>query len=233
MPRDCPNSVQHSSTETVVSARDQQDNSPLSTSLGNSIVGKRTRAKRQADEAHDDNAEEVVDVVFRGDGHANSSYSHKTASDAAAAAKREQSARKLDNDSSSKHARRKTTLVNEDEEIEVIVEKRILLNISIGMDDGMGSPHLDVYHLQVAVPLPKQTKNAKNFFTYNVVDDSLMADENLMPVMTTVEGDRVDDSASSSSSFSTKNANVFDDFIESSTDEGLKNDQRRRKKHFI
>lgn len=74
MPRDCPTSVQQSSAETIASPRDQQDISP-STSLGNSIVGKRTN--RQAEEAHDDSAE-VVDVVFRGDGHANSSYSHKT-----------------------------------------------------------------------------------------------------------------------------------------------------------
>lgn len=213
MPRDCPTSVQHSSSETIVSPRDQQEISP-STSLGNSIVGKRT--KRQAEEAHDDSAE-VVDVVFRGDGHANSSYSHKTQNE-----RRQQSARKLDND-----ARRRSssnTVVNDEEEIEVIVEKRILLNISIGMDDGLGSPHLDVYNLQVAVPLPKQTKSAKNFFTYNVVDDSLMEEENLMPVratpiMTTIEGD---DSSKSPSSH-----NIFDDFIESSTDEGLKNDRPR------
>lgn len=219
IPRECPTSVLHSSTETIASARDQQEISS-SSSLGNNIGGKIIRVKRQAEEAHDD--AEVVDVVFRGDGHENkssSSYSHE----------------KLGKARNREHQSSKRNFVNEQEEIEVIVEKRILLNISIAMDDGMGSRHLDVYHLQVAVPLPKQTRNAQNFFSYNVEDENLM-EENLMPVhaspMTTIHDNQVDsdDSSaqSSSSSSATVENNIFDDFIESSTDEGLK----ERKKIF-
>lgn len=207
MPRDCPTS----STETVVLPRDQQD---MSSSLGNSIGGKRVR--RQADEAHDD--AEVVDVVYRGDGHANSSFSQKT------------NANKLDDDKSGKQSN-----VSEEEEVEVIVEKRILLNISIGMDDGFGASHLDVYHLQVAVPLPKQRKAAQNFFTYKVVDDSLM-EENLMPVhaaptMTTIQGDHRRNNDDSSPFPSDEN--LFDGFIESSTDEGLKNETTIQRESYL
>lgn len=50
-----------------------------------------------------------------------------------------------------------------------VVEKRILVNISIAMDSGLGSLHQNVYQLQVAVPLPKP-KDQK-FYAYNVEPD--------------------------------------------------------------
>lgn len=116
--RDCPPPILQSSTETAAPSQDQPE---ISSSLGNSIGGKKGRIKRQA---HEDG---VVDVVFDdGEGHdEHSSPNNK-------------------------------------------VEKRILVNISIAMDSGLGSPHHDVYQLQVAVPLPKQPKKHQNFYAYDV-----------------------------------------------------------------
>lgn len=48
------------------------------------------------------------------------------------------------------------------------VEKRILVNISIGMDKGLGTNTQEVYHLQVAVPLKHEEKFKKDFYTYQV-----------------------------------------------------------------
>lgn len=47
------------------------------------------------------------------------------------------------------------------------VEKRILVNISIAMDQGMGTSHLQVYQLQVAVPLPKEKQETRKFYAYD------------------------------------------------------------------
>ena len=46
-----------------------------------------------------------------------------------------------------------------------LVEKRILVNISIAMDSGLGSAHQEIYQLQVAVPLPEEKKM---FYAYDV-----------------------------------------------------------------
>lgn len=51
------------------------------------------------------------------------------------------------------------------------VEKRILVNITIGMDKGLGTEQQEVYQLQVAVPLksPNMTEhNADEFYAYDV-----------------------------------------------------------------
>jgi hypothetical protein len=227
LPPKCPSSVlQHSSsTEKVSSEQDQQELS----SLGNNVGGKRKRIKRQA-EAHDDDAG-VVDVVFLGDGHANNNS--KSNNNNNLPSDENVKGGKNDNSHEKNEGGDDDVFVDEfeEEKIDVIVEKRILLNISIGMDGGFGSPHLDVYHLQVAVPLPKQIKN-KNFFSYNVVEndnDENFMNENLMrlhektkkPEKTTLKStESYDDSSTSSSSTTTEHS--FDDFIEASTEEGLK-----------
>lgn len=55
-----------------------------------------------------------------------------------------------------------------DEIIETI-ERRILVNITVGMDKGLGSAQHEVYHLQVAVPLKAQQKaEDKEFYAYHV-----------------------------------------------------------------
>jgi hypothetical protein len=51
-----------------------------------------------------------------------------------------------------------------------LVEKRILVNISIAMDKGLGSPKLEVYQLQVAVPLPQEKIKQQQFYAYDVGD---------------------------------------------------------------
>jgi hypothetical protein len=109
----CPPPILHSSsTETVASSQDQPE---ISSSLGNSVGGKK-RKKRQA---HDD-----VDVVFDGVGH------------------------------------------DEQNKPREIVDKRILVNISIVLDGGTGSTKQEIYKFQVAVPLPKD-KMQSDFYTYN------------------------------------------------------------------
>lgn len=115
--RDCPPPILQSSTETVVSSQDQPE---ISSSLGNSVGGKKRREKRQA---HEDAG---FDVVFdNGDGH---EYEPKVQ----------------------------------------LIEKRILVNISIAMDSGINSPQQEIYQIQVAVPLPKQEEKASEFYSYNV-----------------------------------------------------------------
>lgn len=52
------------------------------------------------------------------------------------------------------------------EDVVESIEKRILVNISIGMDKGLGSSTQEVYHLQVAVPIKEKVKD--NFYTYKV-----------------------------------------------------------------
>lgn len=223
IPRECPPPVLHSSTEKVSSEQDQQESS--SSSLGNSIGGKRKRIKRQA-EAHDDAG--VVDVVFLGDGHKNNTSNNKTPSDGVMGGR--------NNIGVDENRAAAAEELQDDEEIDVIVEKRILLNISIGMDGGIGSPHLNVYQLQVAVPLPKQAKNSQNFFSYNVVNDNLR-EENLMLVEattlpTTPTNDvyhQTNNTESNDDSFflssTTTTEQFFDDFIEASSEEGLKKER--------
>lgn len=113
---DCSPSIQSSSSTNRPnqdsSVNDHQQDSVVSSSLGNIIGGKaKKREKRQ-----------VLDVVVDGDGH---------------------------------------------EEVEN-VEKRILVNISIGMDNGLGTSQQEVYNLQVAVPLKNEPKNHKDFYTYQI-----------------------------------------------------------------
>lgn len=219
LPPKCPSSSvqQHSSssTEKVSSEQDQQDLS----SFGNSVGGKRKlhrRIKRHA-EAHDDDAG-VVSVVFLGDGHANNNNSNND--DMNLPSDGDGNVRKGGKNDNHEEKNEGVFVDSEDDEeeekIDVIVEKRILLNISIGMDGGFDSPHLDVYHLQVAVPLPKQIKN-KNFFSYNVVenDENFMMNENLVQL-------HQNNTTDSSSTSTITEQHSSDDFIEASTEEGLK-----------
>lgn len=62
-----------------------------------------------------------------------------------------------------------------DEEEEAMVEsieKRILVNISIGMDKGLGTRRQEVYVLQVAVPLKHEPKAEREFYSYEVHEGS-------------------------------------------------------------
>lgn len=54
------------------------------------------------------------------------------------------------------------------EEVVESVEKRILVNISIGMDKGLGTARQEVYNLQVAVPLKSEEKSMKDSYIYKV-----------------------------------------------------------------
>jgi len=53
---------------------------------------------------------------------------------------------------------------------EVVVEKRILVNISIATDDGIGTTYQQVYELKVAVPLPRE-KMSEDFYAYRGADE--------------------------------------------------------------
>lgn len=118
--RDCPPILQ-SSTETVASSHDQPE---ISSSLGNSVGGKKRREKRQA---HEDAGFDVVFDNDNGDGH---EYEPKVVE---------------------------------------LVEKRILVNISIAMDNGLNTQQQEIYQIRVAVPLPKEEKQKHSeFYTYNI-----------------------------------------------------------------
>lgn len=71
---------------------------------------------------------------------------------------------------------------NKEEEDVVLVERRVLVNISIGMDRGIGSNQQEVYNLQVAVPLKSDAKNQHNndFYTYKVHEND--DEENFLDV---------------------------------------------------
>lgn len=59
------------------------------------------------------------------------------------------------------------------------VTKRFLVNISIAMDTGLGTKHMEVYQLQVAVPLPEEELKSEKFYAYNVdenVDSMTLVD---------------------------------------------------------
>lgn len=162
--RDCPPPILQSSTETVASSQDQPE---ISSSLGNSVGGKKTRGKRQT---HEDAG---FDVVFdNGDGH---EYEPKVE----------------------------------------IVEKRILLNISIATDSGINSQRQEVYKIQVAVPLPKATiPKHSEFYTYSVDE---LQQEQFMVFNESITSFPADFSDSEDSSMS------YDDSISSSmSPEGLK-----------
>lgn len=175
--RDCPPPIL-SSTETVASSQDQPE---ISSSLGNSVGGKKGRKKRQA---HEDG---VVDVVFdNGDGH-------------------------------------------EFDPPVKLVEKRILVNISIAMDGGLGSKHQEIYQLQVAVPLPEENKK---FYAYDVgvnsdADVAVDFDKINETTLLQSEGFLYDFSPTTDfniSSYSSDESSTSDDLITSSTyPEGLKN----------
>lgn len=63
------------------------------------------------------------------------------------------------------------------EDVVESVEKRILVNISIGMDKGLGTSREEVYQLQIAVPLKHEELTKNNFYTYQVHESE--EDENL------------------------------------------------------
>lgn len=54
------------------------------------------------------------------------------------------------------------------EDVVESIKKRILVNISIGMDKGLGTSRQEVYILQVAVPLKHEEKLKNDFYTYQV-----------------------------------------------------------------
>lgn len=99
------------------------------------------------------------------------------------------------------------------------VEKRILVNISIAMDQGLGTSHLKVYQLQVAVPLPKEKPETRKFYAYDT--ERFMAVNGTTARFddpeTSPSTDPIDDDESSTTS--------FDEFItlssSSSRPEGL------------
>jgi hypothetical protein len=77
---------------------------------------------------------------------------------------------------------------DEEEEIESF-EKRILVNISIGMDKGLGTRRQEVYVLQVAVPLKNEAKEEREFYSYEVhegepIDEGFLMFENATELFT-------------------------------------------------
>lgn len=118
------------------------------------------------------------------------------------------------------------------------VEKRILVNISIAMDSGLGSMHQEIYQLQVAVPLPEEKVKSQKFYAYNVeghADSVTLVDspEKLLEVNKTfLEFEELIDFSPTPDFFSSTDPNddsspsTYDDeFITSSSTypEGLKN----------
>jgi hypothetical protein len=66
----------------------------------------------------------------------------------------------------------------EHEHVIETIEKRVLVNITIGMDGGMGSQQLQVYQLQVAVPLKKKLEGAsKQHYAYSLHEDEHQSGE--------------------------------------------------------
>lgn len=108
-----------------------------------------------------------------------------------------------------------------------LVEKRILVNISIGMDSGLGSSQKEVYQLQVAIPLPEESKK---FYAYDVgehdADVNVELDKLNETTLFQTEGFLYDFSATPddfSTSFPSDESSTSDDIITSSTyPEGLK-----------
>lgn len=103
------------------------------------------------------------------------------------------------------------------EDVVESVEKRILVNISIGMDKGLGSSKQEVYQLRVAVPLKHEVKT-KDFYTYQVhgSDD----DENLKLVDDNFEFN--ENNTESTSNFNKVMANgEFDEFNETNDGSGF------------
>lgn len=87
------------------------------------------------------------------------------------------------------------------------VEKRILVNISIGMDNGMGTSQQEVYNLQVAVPLKNEPKNHRDFYTYQIHENDIEDDE--------VYVDHVGDSVENT----TENSDIFTNTTSSNDEE--------------
>lgn len=73
----------------------------------------------------------------------------------------------------------------------VLIDKRILVNISVAMDGGMGTNHQEVYQLQIAVPLPRNKFTNDNFYTYEVRDSDEQSNDEQHVVNATTS---VDDS---------------------------------------
>lgn len=107
-----------------------------------------------------------------------------------------------------------------------LVEKRILVNISIAMDSGLGSSHQEIYQLQVAVPLPEKKKISEKFYSYDVgakdegflvvesPEKLMLLNESLFTIddMTTTRDDSL-----SPDTIDAQSTLEFDDFIASST----------------
>lgn len=163
---DCSPSIQSSSSTNRpnqdTSVNDHQQDSIVSSSLGNIIGGKaKKRVKRQ-----------VLDVVVDGDGH--------------------------------------------EEEVE-IVEKRILVNISIGMDNGLGTSHQEVYKLQVAVPLKNEAKNHKDFYTYQIHENENYDEEEIYEHVANDEENTTENVFTNTTSSSNQETTTFDLFSASSS----------------
>lgn len=163
---DCSPSIQSSSSTNRpnqdTSVNDHQQDSVVSSSLGNIIGGKaKKRVKRQ-----------VLDVVVDGDGH--------------------------------------------EEEVE-IVEKRILVNISIGMDNGLGTSHQEVYKLQVAVPLKNEAKNHKDFYTYQIHENENYDEEEIYEHVADDEENTTENVFTNTTSSSNQETTTFDLFSASSS----------------
>lgn len=120
---------------------------------------------------------------------------------------------------------------HEDEPLFEAVEKRILVNITIGMDKGLGSLHQEIYQLQVAIPLPKEDMRQQKFYSYDV-EGSIKKLNETPTTSTMTEVDDLtstldDDHHFSSDPFGDddeSSTTSFDEFITLSTrPEGLKN----------
>jgi hypothetical protein len=109
-----------------------------------------------------------------------------------------------------------------------IVEKRILVNISIVMDGGLGSLNQEIYQLHVAVPFPNEAeKKPEKFYAYDV-----SGSDNLEMVNESFNATAFDDFQTSSADASTFSINsqstdessttTVDEFNETSSLEGLK-----------
>lgn len=106
-----------------------------------------------------------------------------------------------------------------------LVEERILVNISIAMDNGLGSTNHKIYQLQVAVPLLEKKKSEK-FYSYDVgvKDEGFIAVEPLEKLMlfnesmiTINDVTTTYEDSFTSDTFDETSTVKLDDFITSST----------------
>jgi hypothetical protein len=101
-----------------------------------------------------------------------------------------------------RHKRQVLDVVVDDvghEEVVEAIERRILLNISIGMDKGLGTLKQEVYQLQVAVPIKSNIAKEREFYAYDV-------HENETNLTKTVEDELTTESVQYSTSDSTESS---------------------------